>query len=264
MTALDARPSLRVRVAPRLLSAAREVTLLGSVFLLYELGRHLVRERAGLAFADAETVLSLQRTLMLPSETALQGLLLLSQGLTRAANVYYVSVHFPATIAFLVWMWWRRPRDYTWARSVLVTVTMIALLLHVTFPLAPPRLLPGEGFVDTMALYGPSAYGAGTESVTNQFAAMPSLHVAWALFIGVAVVTLLRSRWRWLALGHPLLTTAVVISTGNHYWLDAVAAGALVLLAMLVHGLRPAPGGPVSAPPDRTGTLPGDGALAAG
>ncbi len=100
-----------------------------------------------------------------------------------------------------------------------------------------------------MALYGPSAYGDGTESVTNQFAAMPSLHVAWSLFIGVALVTLLTSRWRWLALAHPVLTTAVVVGTGNHYWLDAAAAGALVLLAMLVHGLRPAVDGPVSCPP---------------
>ena len=256
MSALDTRPPLRVRVTPRLLSAVREVALLGSVFLAYELGRHLVRSRAGLAFADADVVLSLQRTLLLPSETVLQQLLLQSRALTEAANTYYVSVHFPATIAFLLWMWWRRPRDYTWARSVLVTVTAVALLLHVTFPLAPPRLLPGEGYVDTMALYGPSAYGDGTASVTNQFAAMPSLHVAWSLFIGVAIVTLLTSRWRWLALAHPLLTTVVVVSTANHYWLDAVAAGALVLIAMLVHGLRPAVGGPVSCPPQRAASPP--------
>ncbi len=255
MTALDPRPPLLVRVAPRLLSAAREVLLLGSVFVLYELGRHLVRDRAGLAFADADTVVSLQRTLLLPSETTLQHLLMRSEDLTQAANVYYVSVHFPATIAFLIWMWLRRPRDYTWVRSVLVTVTMIALMLHVTFPLAPPRMLPQEGYVDTMALYGPSAYGEGTESVTNQFAAMPSLHVAWALFIGVAIVTLLRSRWRWLALAHPLLTAVVVVGTGNHYWLDVLAAGALVLLACLMHGLRPATGGPASAPADRSVTL---------
>jgi hypothetical protein len=254
VTALDAPPSLRVRVAPRLLSAAREMVLLGSVFLLYEVGRHLVRDRAGLAFADADALLSLQRTLMLPSETGLQGLLLQSEGLTRAANIFYVSVHFPATIVFLIWMWLYRPKAYTWARSVLVSVTMVALLLHVTFPLAPPRMLPGEGFVDTMALYGPSAYGEGTQSVTNQYAAMPSLHAAWAFFIGVAIVAVLASRWRWAVLLHPLLTVAVVVATGNHYWLDVVAAGALVLLAMLVHGLRPALADPVSAPRQRSGS----------
>lgn len=251
MTAVDGTP-LRLRVAPRLLSAVREIALLATVFVLYELGRLLVRERAGLAFADAETILSLQRTLMLPAETGLQNVLLLSEGLTRAANVYYVGVHFPATVAFLVWMWWRRPRGYTWARSLLVTVTMIALLVHVTFPLAPPRLLPDEGFVDTMARYGPSAYGGATDGLTNQFAAMPSLHVAWAVVIGLALVRVLSGPWRHLALVHPLLTVLVVVATGNHYWLDAVAAGVLVLLATLIHGRRPAASGPFSVPPDHS------------
>jgi hypothetical protein len=251
VTALDTRPSLLVRVTPRLLSAVREVLLLGSVFLLYEVGRHVVRHRSGLAFSDASTVLSVERTLPLPSEAWLQGLLLHSDSLTRAANTFYVSVHFPATIAFLVWMWLRRPQAYTWARSVLVSVTMVALLLHVTFPLAPPRMLPGEGFVDTMAVYGPSAYGAGTESVTNQYAAMPSLHAAWAIFVGIALIAVLRTRWRWSAATHPVLTMLVVVATGNHYWLDVVAAGALVLLALLVHGFGPAAAGPVSAPRER-------------
>ena len=240
MTAIDTRPSLLVRATPRLLSAVREVVLLGSLFLLYEVGRHVVRQRAGLAFADADTVLSIQRTLMLPPETWVQGLMLDSEAVTRAANVFYVSVHFPATIAFLVWMWIRRPRAYTWARSILVSVTMVALLLHVTFPLAPPRMLPHEGFVDTMAVYGPTAYGGGTESVANQFAAMPSLHAAWAIVIGVALVAVLRTPWRWLALAHPVLTVLVVVATANHYWLDVIAAGALVVLAMLAHGLSPA------------------------
>lgn len=251
MTTVDARPSLLVRATPRLLSAAREIVLLTSIFVLYELGRHLVRHRAGLAFADAGQVLSLERNLPIPSEVWLQHLLLHSSGLTKAANVFYVSVHFPATIAFLVWMWVFRPRAYTWARSVLVSVTLVALMLHVTFPLAPPRMLAGEGFVDTMAVYGPSAYGEGTETVTNQYAAMPSLHAAWALFVGVALVAVLRARWRWLFALHPALTVLVVVGTANHYWLDVLAAAALVLLAMLVHGMRPAAAGPVSAPRQR-------------
>jgi hypothetical protein len=255
VSTLDTQPSLLVRVTPRLLSAVREVVLIGSVFLLYELGRHVVRHRAGLAFGDAASIVSLEKTLPLPTEQWLQGLMLHSHTLTRAANVFYVSVHFPATIAFLVWMWVRRPRAYTWARSVLVSVTMVALLLHVTFPLAPPRMLPGEGFVDTMAQYGPSAYGAGTESVTNQYAAMPSLHAAWALFIGFALIAVLASRWRWLAVLHPILTVLVVVATGNHYWLDVIAAAALIVLAMLIHGFGPAPAGPVSAPRDRSVTV---------
>jgi hypothetical protein len=255
VSTLDAQPPLLVRVTPRLLSAVREVTLIGSVFLLYELGRNVVRHRAGLAFGDAASIVSLEKTLPLPSELGLQGLLLDSVPLTRAANVFYVSVHFPATIAFLVWMWVRRPQAYTWVRSVLVSVTMVALLLHVTFPLAPPRMLPHEGFVDTMAKYGPSAYGAGTESVTNQYAAMPSLHAAWAMFIGFSLVVVLKSAWRWLAVLHPVVTVLVVVATGNHYWLDVLAAAALVLLALLIHGFAPTPTGAASADRRRTVTV---------
>jgi hypothetical protein len=248
VSTIEARGPLLVRATPRLLSAAREIALLGGVFLMYELGRHLVRDRAGLAFADADSIISLERTLRLPSEKGLQQLMLRSEDLVHAANVFYVSVHFPATVAFLIWMWIFRPRAYTWARSLLVSLTLVALLLHVTFPLAPPRMLPRQGFVDTMAVYGPSAYGGSTENVTNQYAAMPSLHAGWAIAVAVALVVVLRGRWRWLAALHPLLTVAVVVGTGNHYWLDVVGAGVLVLLALLVHGFAPAKDGPVSAP----------------
>jgi hypothetical protein len=252
VSTIEARGPLLVRATPRLLSAVREVALLGGVFLMYELGRHLVRNRAGLAFSDADTVVSLERTLRLPSEQGFQHLLLGHEGLVHAANVFYVSVHFPATVAFLVWMWAFRPRAYTWARSLLVSLTLVALLLHVTFPLAPPRMLAGQGFVDTMAVYGPSAYGGSTESVTNQYAAMPSLHAAWAITVAVTLVVVLNGPARWLATLHPLLTVAVVVGTANHYWLDVAGAAALVLLAMLVHGFTPATNGPVSAPCGRS------------
>jgi hypothetical protein len=249
VSTLDARAPLLARSTPRLLSAVREITLIGSVFLLYEVGRHMARHHAGLAFSDASSVVAFEKSIHLPSETGLQHLLLHSETLVRAANVFYVSVHFPATIAFLVWMWLFRPRAYTWARSLLVSVTMVALVLHVTFPLAPPRMLPG--FVDTMSIYGPSAYGEGTESVTNQYAAMPSLHAAWAIVIGFALVVCLRGAWRWLALLHPLATIGVVVATGNHYWVDVIAAVALVALALRIHGSRPSVGGPLSAPAGR-------------
>jgi hypothetical protein len=256
VSTIEARGPLLVRATPRLLSAVREIALLSGVFVMYEMGRHLVRNRAGLAFSDADSVVSLERTLRLPSEKSVQQLLLSSDGLVHAANVFYVSVHFPATVAFLVWMWAFRPRAYTWARSLLVSLTLVALLLHVTFPLAPPRMLSGQGFVDTMAVYGPSAYGGSTQGVTNQYAAMPSLHAAWAFAVAAALVVVLKGGWRWLATLHPLLTVAVVVGTANHYWLDVAGAAALVLLAMLVHGFAPASDGPVSAPcgrPSRAG-----------
>jgi hypothetical protein len=116
-------------------------------------------------------------------------------------------------------------------------------------------MMAGHGFVDTMAVYGPSAYGEGTQSVTNQYAAMPSLHAAWAIIVGLALVVCLSARWRWAALLHPVLTVLVVVATGNHYWLDVLAAGALVALALRVHGVTPRtsslqirPSGPTLSP----------------
>jgi hypothetical protein len=228
-----------MRTTPRAVAAVREVVLLGSLFALYELGRHVVRSRGGLAFTDADWVLETERLLRLPSEVTVQHALLHSGHLVHAANVFYVSVHFPATIAFLLWTWLARPAAYLWARSLLVTVTAVSLVLHVTFPLAPPRMMAGDGFIDTMAVFGPSAYGDGTQSVTNQYAAMPSLHAAWALVIAVVLVAELRSRWRWLAVLHPVITVAVIVGTANHYWLDVAAAGLLVLGALLLHGRSP-------------------------
>jgi PAP2 superfamily len=235
----------------RAVLAAREVTLLTGVFLLYELGRNLVRDRAGVAFADAGDVLRLEAWLRLPSEADVQSLVLGLPALVRALDVYYVAVHFPATVAFLVWAWVRRPAAYGLVRSQLVGLTVVALILHVAFPLAPPRLM--SGFVDTMAVYGPSAYGEGTASVANQFAAMPSLHIAWALVVGISLVRLLRGRWRWLALVHPLLTVLVVVATANHYWVDALAAAGLVGAALLV-GARREPTGALPCLPQQRAT----------
>lgn len=237
MTELHAARVPVGRLPARRGAAVREIGLLSSVFVVYELGRHLVRAREATAYADAELLLSIQKNLpFLPRELAVQHAALAWEPLVRAANVFYVSVHFPATIAFLLFLWLRKPASYSWARSLLVVTTSVALLLHVVFPLAPPRLLPGRGFVDTMAVYGPSAYGESTDGLTNQLAAMPSLHAAWAMVVALVLVSVVRSPWRWLAVLHPVLTVLVVIATANHYWADVAAAGALVALAGLVLG----------------------------
>jgi hypothetical protein len=234
-TARSFRLTGHVHVPGRLWSGIREIAVLGTVFMLYELGRHAVRARESLAFDDAELLLALQKNLLLPRETTVQGWILGNESLITASNVFYVSVHFPVTVAFLVYLWIRRPGVYGWARTSLVSVTMVALALHVTFPLAPPRMMPG--FVDTMAVYGPTAYGDGTASVTNQFAAMPSLHAAWAIVVGIVLFMTVRRRWRWLFLLHPIVTVFVVVATANHYWLDIIAAGFLVWLCVLAQSM---------------------------
>ncbi len=213
----------------------REIVLLTVLFLVYRLGRLAIAGHDDLAIANAWHVWDVERMLMLPDEETLQDWALQWPTLLRAANWFYVGVHFPVTLTFLAWGWLRRPPpEYRWARRLIITLTGFAMVLHVAMPLAPPRMLPSLGFLDTMSAFGPSAYAGGAATVANQFAAMPSLHVGWALLIAVVVVRTARSRWRWLVVAHPVLTTAVVVVTANHYWVDAVAAALLLGLVLLV------------------------------
>ncbi|GAA3285091.1 phosphatase PAP2 family protein [Dactylosporangium vinaceum] len=214
------------RLRPR---AWTELLLVVSLFLAYKVGRIAVDGRIGAAYEDAHFVWDLERVLRLPDEAAVQQLLLNADALVRAANVYYAVVHFPATIAFLLFVYWLRPEHYIRFRRILAWLTAIGLLVHFAFPLAPPRLLDGLGLIDTAAAYGPSVYGPPqTDTLSNQYAAMPSLHVGWALVVAAGLIHATRSRWRWLWLAHPILTMLVVAGTANHYWLDGAIAAVIV------------------------------------
>ncbi|MFC8097970.1 phosphatase PAP2 family protein [Streptomyces sp. NPDC057363] len=217
----------------------RELLLVAGLFLVYKLGRRLATGHTAEAFRNAHHVWDWERALRLPDEGAVQSLLLHGDGLVHAANTYYAAVHFPATAAFLVWLYLRRPGHYVWARRVLAAVTGAALVVHLLFPLAPPRLLGATGLIDTARVFGPSVYGPpSTDQLSNQFAAMPSLHFGWALMLAVGLIVATRSRLRWLWLLHPLLTLLVIVGTANHYWLDVLVAAALIGLALAV--IRPA------------------------
>ncbi|MFJ7413441.1 phosphatase PAP2 family protein [Streptomyces sp. NPDC098077] len=230
----DQEPDIRAR--PPLV---RELLLVAGLFLAYKFGRRAANGHVDEAFRNAGNVWDLERALHLPGEGVVQGLLLHSRPLIHAANTYYAAVHFPATALFLVWLYWRRPRHYVRSRRVLAALTAAALALHLLFPLAPPRMLPVAGLVDTGQVYGPTVYGQtpATDTMANQFAAMPSLHVGWAVMVAVGLILATRSRWRPLWLLHPALTLLVVVGTANHYWLDAIVVGAMLALALAVFRL---------------------------
>ncbi|MFE7579785.1 phosphatase PAP2 family protein [Streptomyces sp. NPDC057521] len=212
----------------------RELLLVVGLFLIYKLGRQAANGHVDEAFRNAGHVWDAERAAHLPGEGAVQGLLLHNETLIHLANTYYATVHFPATLLFLAWLYWRSPRHYIWARRVLAALTGAALALHLLFPLAPPRLLAATHLVDTGQVYGPSVYGAqpATDSMANQFAAMPSLHFGWAVMVGVGLVVATRSRWRWLWLLHPAITLFVIVGTANHYWLDSIVVAALLSVSL--------------------------------
>jgi hypothetical protein len=233
----------------------RELLLVAGLFLVYKLGRQLATGHTAEAFDNAHRVWDLEQFAHLPGEGAVQSALLHSDTLVHIVNTYYATVHFPATAAFLIWLYLRRPEHYVWARRILAAITAAALVVHLTFPLAPPRMLAATGLVDTGQVYGPTVYGASpaADSLSNQFAAMPSLHFGWALIVAIGLIAATRSRWRPLWLLHPLLTLLVIVGTANHYWLDAIMAAALLGVALAV--IRPPRRTATSTEPDRESAL---------
>lgn len=159
------------------------------------------------------------------------------------ADFAYASLHYVVTPAVLIWIFRRHSAVYRRARTWLMTSTMLGLIGFTLMPTCPPRLLAaGHGFVDTMAQY--SSYGWwGTEAsaprgmggMTNQYAAMPSLHVGWALWCGILLWRHARHPLlRAAGIAYPLITTFVVMGTANHYFLDAVAGAAVMGLGALL------------------------------
>ncbi|MFF9349225.1 phosphatase PAP2 family protein [Streptomyces sp. NPDC014734] len=218
----------------------RELLLVVGLFVIYKLGRQAANGHTEEAYRNADGVWNLERAVHLPGEGAVQSLLLHGDAPIHLANTYYAVVHFPATLLFLVWLYWRRPRHYIWSRRILAALTGAALALHLLFPLAPPRLLAATGLVDTGQVYGPTVYGAkpATDSMANQFAAMPSLHFGWAVMVAVGLIVATRTRWRWLWLLHPAVTLLVIVGTANHYWLDSIVVSALLAVAFAALPLR--------------------------
>ena len=220
---------------------AWESALLFALYGLWQFaGSFTVMGTSG-ALPRARWLWDAERVLHLPSETALQRLVLPHPLLVQASNLYYDILHFPLLGACLIWLYARHRADYPRIRTTVALFTGISLLIQL-IPVAPPRLLASTGMVDTAVQYGQSVYAWSGGFDADEFSAMPSVHVGWALIVAIAVITVSRSRWRWLAAAYPVLTLLVVVVTANHFWLDGIAAGLLVALVLVVQqaarGLR--------------------------
>jgi PAP2 superfamily len=210
---------------------AWEVALLFGLYALWMFaGSFTVMSPDG-ALPRARWLWHAEHVLYLPSETSVQRLFLPHPLLVQAFNLYYDILHFPVLGACLIWLYARHRARYPEIRTTVVLFTMISLLIQFV-PVAPPRLLPATGMVDTAVRYSQSVYSWKGGVDADQFSAMPSVHVGWALIVAIAVITASRSRWRWLAAGYPLLTMLAVVVTANHFWLDGIVAGLLVVMML--------------------------------
>jgi len=209
---------------------ARETAIVLVLYAIWQLAGQLSVMQVTGALDRGRWVWQLERTLHLPSEVTLQQAVLPYRGLVEAANSYYAIMHVPALVAFLVWLFVRHRDRYPAVRNVLAIATGAALAVQLV-PLAPPRMLPRLGFVDTAARYHQSVYEPLGRGLAGQLSAMPSVHVAWAVLIGVAVWSIGRGSGRWIGPGHALVTVLVVVVTANHWWLDGIVAVMLLGLA---------------------------------
>ena len=222
-------------------SGALQAAIIVALYAVWQvvLGLDVVRVTG--AFAHARAVWRVERAWHFPSEAAVQHLVLPHRGLVEACNVFYETFHYPAMIAALAWLFLRHRDRYRWARATLVLATGASAFIQAV-PVAPPRLVDGIGVVDTARLYGQSVYTVSGGGDPGQMTAMPSVHVLWAVLVALIFLTSTLSRWRWLALAHPVATVFAVVATGNHFWLDGVAGAALVALGSVAATARARPG----------------------
>ena len=222
--------ALRAAGRRRLTAAAifaRETALVLGLFALWQYAGSFSVLGPGGALSRSRWIWRFERAIHLPSEAAIQRVFLPHPVIIQFFNLYYDTLHFTVLIACMIWLFARHREAYRRWRTTLVAFTGISLLIQL-IPVAPPRMLASTGMVDTAVLYHQSVYSNAAGFDPDQLSAMPSVHVGWAILVAVAVITTLRSRWRWLAVLYPCLTTLAVIVTANHFWLDGIVAAAIL------------------------------------
>jgi PAP2 superfamily len=212
---------------------AREAGTLFGLFALWQFAGSFSLGSPDKAVLRGQWIWEAERGTHMPSETVIQRAFLPHPLLIQVCNLYYAALHFIVLLACLVWLFARYREQYRRVRTTVVLFTGISLLVQFV-PVAPPRMLAGDGMIDTAIKYGQSVYGSYAGFEPDQLSAMPSVHIGWALLVAIVVVHVSRSRWRWPFLAYPVLTTGVVVITANHYWLDGVVAAVLLAAVLLV------------------------------
>lgn len=223
--------------------ALGEVLLVGLLYLSYSGVRLLADTHVAAAVDRASSLLRVESLVGLDFESFFNHLTAQSTWLGVAMSYWYSSLHYVVTPAVMVWLFWRHRDAYPRIRNALILASAVALLGYLLVPMAPPRLM-ASGYVDVLAQsaqYGwwsdHASAPVGLDGLTNEFAAMPSLHVGWAIWVAWAVATRTGLWGRVLGISYAVGTVVVVIGTGNHWVLDAVAGGALMWAAIVVTGI---------------------------
>jgi hypothetical protein len=222
---------MRSRMARLVVGFSREFSLVLVALAMWQRIGVYVHTRVAGAEGRAESIYHLERVLGLPNELAVQHASMHWSWMIQFLNLYYGLVHLNSMAMFLVWLWWKRPDAYFTVRYAVILSTLACFLIQIV-PVAPPRMMVDLGFVDAAMEYGESVYGQFGESAANQLAAMPSIHLDWAVIVGFYFFKVGPRGWRWAGPIHIGLTTWAVVATGNHWWADGIIAAALVVLSL--------------------------------
>ena len=213
----------------------REVLIVGAFYGAYTLIRDIRGNRpvsVFQAFHNAKRIITLEKNLGIYREQQIQHWFIGNHSFIRLLDDYYAAAHFVTAIAVLLLLFFFFPVHYRLWRNTLALTNLIALLGFTFFPLMPPRLLPPSyHFVDTLRVFGGLwSFSSGpVNDVSNQYAAMPSLHTAWALWCALALAEVIRPWWgKALVFLHPVITIFCIVITANHFFVDEIA-GVLVL-----------------------------------
>jgi PAP2 superfamily len=224
----------------------RQILLFCGAYWLYRIVRGMTDGRVAEAFQHARDLIGLERAMGLFFEPAVHAWAEGTDWLIDGTSWLYVNLHFTVTTLTLGFIYLRRNSSFYFVRNMFMVAMGVALVLYAAYPTAPPRFLPEWGFSDSVAKFtGLTAEGSSADSLYNPFAAVPSMHVAFALMLGLPMASMTRRRWiKALWLSYPLLVSFVVVATANHWWFDAfagaVTAAFAALAALLVARWRPA------------------------
>jgi hypothetical protein len=235
---VPALPVDRHNPGGRLRRVAQETVIVLAFVGFYEFLRTDMVQDGSQATAHALSVVRVESSLGLFREGEVQRLFLHAPDVLKAFNLYYGGTHFVVPAVALMWLALHHPERYAQARTALGVTTGLAFAVFWAYPVAPPRLLPARyGIIDTLVTFQQSGHleHSLVDSAGDIYAAMPSLHVAWALWCTLALYPLVRNRWLRVPLvAYPVLTTVVVVSTGNHFITDAVSGALLATVVWLV------------------------------
>ncbi|WP_306336028.1 phosphatase PAP2 family protein [Streptomyces sp. KL118A] len=209
-----------------------EILLIAVSYWTYSLIRNAVPEQKSQALSNADWIWRVENDLGLAFEKSVNHAVDSVTWLIVGMNYYYATLHFVVTLGVLVWLFRKHPGRYAATRLVLFATTAVALIGYYFYPLAPPRLMNGTHFIDTVVVHqtwGSMASG-DLKNMSNQYAAMPSMHIGWSLWCGLTIFALASVPWaKVLGLLYPVATLVVIVATANHFWLDAV--GGMICLA---------------------------------